>query len=145
MSIIAKNEVRANLSYYKRLLIMSEIGGQTPQEIAVQFDHPEKHTQEQIATDLTRLKQTIESETLSEDLAAEFNEVYATREQIEAMEGITLSDTPGNQLTDSQRQQIDQCVAQSLIADEKTGFSPDLVSEWFYRRVHQERLIQEQA
>jgi len=145
MNTIPENELRANLPYYKRLLILSEIGGQTPRKIAVLFDEPDTPTPKQIAADLARLHQTLEAEDLPDDLATEFNEVFGTRKQIEEMEGITLSDTSSDQLTESHRQQVDEYVARCLTADEEVGFSADLVSEWFYRRVHQERLIQEQV
>lgn len=137
ITTIPVQELLSRRSHYKQLLILSEIGGKTPHEIAARFDSPPGTTPADVAADLARLQQTLETVDLPDPLAEEFDEVYGTRRHLQFMEGVTLTDEPSvSGRPEAQQQRIDAYVERSLDADRSVGYPTDTLSEWFYRRLH---------
>lgn len=141
MRTIPTDEIRKNLSYYERLLILSEIANMSPVDISEHMDAPDAKSPSRIRSDIKRLKQTIDESSLPEGTADTFNDIIGMRNQLEngPRSTATTSAHPDGLSTD-QRQVIEERVDFSLEADQELGFETDEALEWFYRRLYTARL-----
>jgi hypothetical protein len=142
MKVLPERHLQSNLVYYQHILVLSEIGGKSPTEISAILDPDIRRPAEKITSDLERLTYTMEKGALPDEYDREFKEIIGTRDHLEEMRGVDISaSTPSwESLSTNERKTIDNRVRASLAADREVGFSADLVSEWFYRRLYTERL-----
>lgn len=143
MRVVRKEEFLEHTSYYRRILILHELGNLTPEEISVRVsgyrsDHPDK-----IYSDILRLKNTLDETRLPGDYDSEFREIIGLRDELELVTSSSISaNLDQNGFTDEQRQKVKTRVASSLETDEELGYQTDEAQAWFYRRLYATEVAQ---
>lgn len=143
MRVVRKEEFLEHTSYYRRILILHELGNLTPEEISVRVsgyraDHPDK-----IYSDILRLKNTLDETRLPGGYDSEFREIIGLRDELELVTSSSVSaNLDRNGFTDEQRQKVETRVASSLETDEELGYQTDEAQAWFYRRLYATEVAQ---
>ena len=143
MRTVHKDEFLEHTSYYRRILILHELGNLTPEEISVRLSSYGADQPGEIHSDILCLKNTLDETGLPGGYDSEFREILGLRDELELVTNSSVSaNLERNRFTDEQREQIETRVASSLKTDEELGYQTDEAQAWFYRRLYATEAVQ---
>ncbi len=146
MRPIPKKELQNNYSYFRELLILSELANLSLENITERLSGVQPRSVIQVQTDINRIKKTIENDCLPEEHEDELNDIIGMRDELERIPGSAVSaDLGRSKFSRDQQQTINSQVASSLETDRELGYVSDDASKWFYRRLYASRLTRDTA
>lgn len=140
MKNISEQDLAENLTYYKRIFLLSEVGGMDPEEIVDNWEGNRPISVKAITRDLQALRQALESESLPEGYEESFHDIIGFRNQLRGS-GMRQHGPVPPEL----EQRIEQRVLADLNKNRDLGFRADEIVEYFYRQWHTHFLMSKKS